>query len=540
MADQMNLDRCELKYYVPVGPPRIPVVVVWHHCSIVRFVTLNQSFTIVMSQIPIVKGTIVQEQPAPPQYGQYGRSGNDSQYNQSGYVQQQQDPYGVNASDMFGSSDTSFNGVKGTPQAKGFKDVIFAIAFIIHLVVMMVVMAGFTVSAQNGYNYKGVVYCVSTCALVALGLSTMALGFMMNFATELVKIALFFSVGCSLAVGILGALSSQMLMCIVGFASFLLGCCYAYFVWPRIPFAAANLRTGLAGVRSNLGLTIVAYVFLALAFAWTVWWSIAAGAAMSSIGGTVLFLFFLSFYWTHEVLKNTVHVTVAGVIGTWWFAPEEASSFCSGAIMDSFVRATTYSFGSICFGSLLVAIVQALRALHRHAHENDDCSFVICIVDCILGCIEGIIEYLNKWAYVYVGLYGYSYLDGGRNVMTLFQNKGWSTIIADDLADNVLFMVSVAIGLFTGLVGLIIATLDKNIFAGVGYDDNVGGIGFIVGFLVGYLFASITMSVVASAVNTVIVCFAEAPAEFEQNHPLLSQEMRGAWVRAWPEFSFNA
>jgi hypothetical protein len=42
------------------------------------------------------------------------------------------------------------------------------------------------------------------------------------------------------------------------------------------------------------------------------------------------------------------------------------------------------------------------------------------------------------------------------------------------------------------------------------------------------------MSIVSSAVNTVIVCFAEAPAEFEQNHPILSQEMRAAWREAWP------
>jgi hypothetical protein len=42
------------------------------------------------------------------------------------------------------------------------------------------------------------------------------------------------------------------------------------------------------------------------------------------------------------------------------------------------------------------------------------------------------------------------------------------------------------------------------------------------------------MSVVGSAVNTVIVCFAESPAEFEQNHPHLSAEMRGAWRQAWP------
>jgi hypothetical protein len=42
------------------------------------------------------------------------------------------------------------------------------------------------------------------------------------------------------------------------------------------------------------------------------------------------------------------------------------------------------------------------------------------------------------------------------------------------------------------------------------------------------------MSVVASGVNTVIVLFAESPAEFEQNYPELSAQMREAWANAFP------
>jgi hypothetical protein len=79
---------------------------------------------------------------------------------------------------------------------------------------------------------------------------------------------------------------------------------------------------------------------------------------------------------------------------------------------------------------------------------------------------------------VYVGLYGYSYLDAGKNVMTLFQNKGWTTIITDDLSENVLFMMSVVLGLLTGLVGLIMSNLDQELFANINA-DNPTGIGFL-------------------------------------------------------------
>jgi len=43
------------------------------------------------------------------------------------------------------------------------------------------------------------------------------------------------------------------------------------------------------------------------------------------------------------------------------------------------------------------------------------------------------------------------------------------------------------------------------------------------------------LGVVASAVNTVIVLFAEAPADFEQNYPELSNKMRSAYAAAYPD-----
>ncbi len=32
---------------------------------------------------------------------------------------------------------------------------------------------------------------------------------------------------------------------------------------------------------------------------------------------------FLSYFFTHQVIQNTLHVSVAGAVGTWWFAPED-------------------------------------------------------------------------------------------------------------------------------------------------------------------------------------------------------------------------
>lgn len=110
---------------------------------------------------------------------------------------------------------------------------------------------------------------------------------------------------------------------------------------------------------------------------------------------------------SEQVFQNTVHAIVAGVVAAWWFDPEDGSGCCSGNVIGATCRATTTSFGSICFGSLLVAIIQTLRALVNSVRADDDvegcAAFMLCLVDCCLSCLEGMLEYFNKFAYIYVG-----------------------------------------------------------------------------------------------------------------------------------------
>ena len=132
-------------------------------------------------------------------------------------------------------------------------------------------------------------------------------------------------------------------------------------------------------------------------------------------------------------------------------------------------------------------------------------------------------------------LQGFSYIEAGREVINLFQNKGWTVLITDDLVDRVIFTMSLTIGLLAGLVGMF---MGKDALLNAGVDQDAAGmVGFGYAFLVGFLFSSIALGIVRSAVNTVIVLFAEAPAEFQNNHPQLANEMRSAWTGAWPELA---
>jgi len=62
---------------------------------------------------------------------------------------------------------------------------------------------------------------------------------------------------------------------------------------------------------------------------------------------------------------------------------------------------------------------------------------------------------------------------------------------------------------------------------------------FFAVFFISLLNANILLSVVGTASDTAVVCFAEASAEFEENHPQLSAIMHETYAQAWPEVDFR-
>jgi len=129
------------------------------------------------------------------------------------------------------------------------------------------------------------------------------------------------------------------------------------------------------------------------------------------------------------------------------------------------------------------------------------------------------------------GVYGYGYIESGKAVMQLFANRGWEAIIADDLVGGAIFLICVMIGLIVGGIGVGYAQLDPN------YENltqNSILFAFLVGFIAGLIISAVLLSTISSGVNTVIVMFADAPQEFQTNHPELSAKMRATWQEFYP------
>lgn len=195
--------------------------------------------------------------------------------------------------------------------------------------------------------------------------------------------------------------------------------------------------------------------------------------------------------------------------------------------------------GSICFGSLFVGPVRVLRQLSGFLRPSAADESLMCLHEClhciqtvISSCIDTISANFSPWGFTYVGLYGYGFLDASYNASVLFDKRGWSVIVSDDLVPNILLIASVVIGGVTGCFANLISQLDELHVTSL---EEPGLVSFAEGCIIGLVLTSVLFGVISSSVNTVIVCFAASPVDFEQNHPDLSREMRNAWREVWPD-----
>lgn len=117
----------------------------------------------------------------------------------------------------------------------------------------------------------------------------------------------------------------------------------------------------------------------------------AGGCSSAKVIGLIVFVTFAG-YWITEWLKNTIHSTVAGVYGSWFFC---AGNMPKRATRGSFFRAVTYSFGSISFGSLVVALINMVRQAVSIAQQQEaqGGNMVASIAFCCLGCIISLIDW---------------------------------------------------------------------------------------------------------------------------------------------------
>lgn len=240
----------------------------------------------------------------------------------------------------------------------------------------------------------------------------------------------------------------------------------------------------------------------------------------SKLIGILVFVFFAG-YFISEVIKNVIHVTIAGVFGTWYYLSGSDQGEPKHPALGALKRALTYCFGSICFGSLIVSIIQLIRQLIQILkqdafNQGDMCAGCgLLILEFVIRLIDWLVRYFNHYAYCYVALYGKSYIRSARETFDLIRFKGMDALINDCFINTSLHLYSIFVGYLVALLAYLYVKLTKP-----EYNSNGGYYAPVVAFsfLIAGQITRISTTVIESGVSTFFVALAKDPEIFQMTN----------------------
>ncbi len=217
--------------------------------------------------------------------------------------------------------------VKGTEQMPKCRDIVFVLFFVFHILVIINLGITYGNEALKFHDhspeeseesitiiFENLIYISGLSGVFAMVVSGLTLLLMTSIADKIVQIALILSITFSFVWGTMGiGLSPDNIVPITGIIALTLSVAYAFIVWDRIPFAAANLHAGLSGILANPGAVFLSFVFQVLALGWSVYSIFVAGGIYDAFQlGEISFhnpaanyiyfgLLAVSYYWTLNV-----------------------------------------------------------------------------------------------------------------------------------------------------------------------------------------------------------------------------------------------
>eukprot|EP00929_Paragymnodinium_shiwhaense_P118668 TRINITY_DN90580_c0_g1_i1.p1 TRINITY_DN90580_c0_g1~~TRINITY_DN90580_c0_g1_i1.p1 ORF type:complete len:559 (+),score=139.09 TRINITY_DN90580_c0_g1_i1:96-1772(+) len=418
------------------------------------------------------------------------------------------------------------------PERRQWRDVfwIFPFLAVVGLMIAGAIIYGRQVELQGDYPLQNVV----VPGVVGGAAATVAAWFYFMFVQWQPACVVWTSLLLSPTMLILGGLAVTfsggffMGIIMIGLGAVYLFCIFFYFK-QLIPFMIKLVEVIAKVTRENKGMMVVAIVGALMGLAWSVVCGICFFGAYQTYSDElqnatsaqqygVIFICVLIFVWGAQVAFAVCHVTYCGVFGRWYFKKP-------GGVTQSLKVALTTSFGSICFGSFLIAAIRAVEAVVRSARTQAQqegsaltCIILLCL-ECVVSCIGDILEYFSEWAYVQCAVRGVKFTDAARITYSLCTCANIDFIIKDLLLGSVVSLGAILCGIVGGAVG-----------AGIGYafssHTNSVAIGAVIGLWGGILAGAAAAGIISSGTKAILALWAEDPEPLRLSQPETHDEFQ--------------
>ncbi|KAK3498929.1 protein PNS1 [Neurospora hispaniola] len=321
----------------------------------------------------------------------------------------------------------------------------------------------------------------------------------------------------------------------------------ALFFWScrsRIPFSTLMLQTAIDVSKVHGHVYLVSAVGGVIGTLFAAYWAItlvavyvkfepdpnnaacrnAGGCSSGKVIGLIVFITFAG-YWISEWLKNTIHTTVAGIYGSWYF---NSRNYPTKVTRGALKRSLTYSFGSISLGSLFIAIINLIRQLAQAAQQNaaqegDILGTILwCIFGCLIGILDWLVEFINRYAFCHIALYGKAYFAAAKDTWKMVKDRGIDALINECLIGPVLTFGATFVAYACGLIAYLYMVYTKP-----AYNDGGGFTPVVVAFafLIGLQVCNVFTTPLTSGIDTIFVAMAWDPEVLMRDHPDLYHRM---------------
>ena len=214
-------------------------------------------------------------------------------------------------------------------------------------------------------------------------------------------------------------------------------------------------------------------------------------------------------FWVNDFILACGQTIIAGAVGVWYFAPNEVKKNLGGKPVKTGFRNTfVYHLGTMAFGSLLVAIVQAIRlvffwvsTLENRKPKNTFMRVVMWVIGGILWLINKILKFINKNAFIQTALLGTSFCKSCANAVSLIARNALRIGTLGMIGGIIHFLGISFITIGTGVAGwgALTAWYDGQI------KSPIAPLALI--FIMGYCLGSIVISVFSISVDSIFQCF---------------------------------
>lgn len=256
--------------------------------------------------------------------------------------------------------------------------------------------------------------------------------------------------------------------------------CMVYCSWQRIQLAAMIIQATadyITDVKRVLFVPLI--LFFALA-GFLVWWMY-SGAYLFSSGNVVhditqpfgtikrtefvnnlqvfnvIYLLWSVFFIDH--LGNFVLCAVACI---WYFAGNRNK--LNSPITTAFSWGLFYHFGTIAFGSFVLAIIWLIKviidymkqAASQERRNSGQGDLVISCLACCAECFDSIIKYLSKHAYIETALHNTNFCNGCYESAALIMNNIGRIGVLHGIANLAIIFGAITISAIATLIGYIL------------------------------------------------------------------------------------